>query len=219
VAVTPDGRYIVYNTPQAVRTLTVLPSDGSGAARTLATDYIDQVNTLIFSPDGRLASYNHLDSKQEKVVAVRTVVNVDDGREVAALPLRVGRGGYQFTRDGAAVSYIQNRAPSDKADVPAAVYTVPVAGGEPRMLFELPDARIDLVRWPDEKTAVMSAFSLETQVHNLWRWTAGSPKPVQLTTFPSGFIFEFVTSADGKTVYFTQGSNNRDIIKITGLIK
>ena len=32
-------------------------------------------------------------------------------------------------------------------------------------------------------------------------------------------IFEFVTSPDAKNIYFTQGSNNRDIIKITGLVK
>jgi hypothetical protein len=28
-----------------------------------------------------------------------------------------------------------------------------------------------------------------------------------------------IAMPDGKNVYFTQGSNNRDIIKITGLVK
>lgn len=214
VDVTPDGRHVVYNTPQATRTLQVLPIDGSGKPRTLATDYINQ---LLFSRDGKLVSYNRLDSSQQQVASSRVVLNFADGAPVATLPQRTG---YQFMPDGTSMTYVQPRSPAAKPPVTlATVFKVPVTGGDPQKLFDLPDARLDLIRWADDKTAVISAFSLKSPVHNLWRWTVGSAKPVPLTSFPSGLIFEFAISHDGKMIYFTQGANNRDIIKITGLVK
>jgi serine/threonine protein kinase len=214
VAVMPDGKYFFYNTPQATRTLMVLSTDGTGTPRQFAADYIDG---LTVSRDGKLVAYNRLDSSQKQVVSVLTVASFPDGSVIATLP--VGRG-YQFTPDGASLTY--NQLPQSATDkspgVPAAVFRIPVSGGTRQKLFDMPDSRIDVVRWTDDKTAIVAAFSLKSPVSNLWRWTVGSPKPVPLTDFRSGLLFEFTASQDGKMIYFTQGSNNRDIIKITGLI-
>ncbi len=215
IAATSDGKFLLYNTPQAPRTLMVLASDGSGSPRQLATDYIDG---LIFSRDGKLISYQKLDASQQKVVTVRTVMNFDDGRTIATLPPRRGD---QITPNGDAITFIElGKSATDKTPaVPATVFKVPLSGGAPQKLFDMADSRLDRVSWVDEKTAVVAAFSLKNPVSNLWRWTVGSPKPVPLTDFRAGLIFEFAASQDGKMIYFTQGSNNRDIIKITGLIK
>jgi eukaryotic-like serine/threonine-protein kinase len=215
IAATSDGKFLLYNTPQAPRTLMVMASDGSGSPRQLATDYIDG---LIFSRDGKSVSYQKLDTSQKQVMTVRTIVTFDDGKAIATLP---AGNGYQFTPDGTALTYIQpGQSATDKAPaVPATVFKVPVTGGTPQKLFDVPDSRVDVVRWADDKTAVVAAFSLKSQVSNLWRWTAGSPKLAPLTDFRAGFVFEFAASQDSKMIYFTQGSNNRDIIKITGLVK
>jgi serine/threonine protein kinase/Tol biopolymer transport system component len=215
VAVTPDGEYLLYNTPSALRTLMVLASDGhESSSRQLVTDYIDG---LIFSKDSKLVSYNRLDTSQKQVMSVRTVVSFADGKVV--VPTLPARNDYQFTPDGTAFSFIQPAPPPKEGalPVPPSVMKVPLAGGTPEKLFDLAESRIDVHRWVDEKNLVLGVRSTTKPVSNLWRWTVGSAKPLQLTNFPTGALFELAPSQDGKLIYFTQGSNNRDIIKITGL--
>ena len=137
-----------------------------------------------------------------------------DGKTIATRP--PGRGD-QITPDGSSVTYIQVGQTPEKTTL-STVFKVPLAGGQPQKLFAVPDARIDRVTWVDDKTAIVAAFSTKTSVSNLWRWTGGN-QLAPLTDFRSGFIFEFAPSPDAKMIYFTQGSNNRDIIKITGLVK
>jgi hypothetical protein len=98
-------------------------------------------------------------------------------------------------------------------------YKEPLTGGKPEKLFDVRDARVDRVSWADDETAVVAAFSTKNSVTVLYRWSAGAAALAPLTDFRSGLIFEFAASADARTIYFTQGSNNRDIIKITGLVK
>ena len=218
---TPDGKFLLYTTPQAPRTLMVLPSDGSGSPRQLATDYIGSpgsADALIFSRDGAFVSFNRLDPSKNQVTPVRAVVKFADGATVSTLP---AHNAYQFTADSAALTYVQPaQSATDKTPaVPATIYRIALNGGTPQTLFDMPDSRVDRVGWADDKTAVVAAFSLRSPVSNLWRWTVGAAKPVPLTDFRSGLLFEVAPSPDGKTIYFTQGSNNRDIIKITGLVK
>src|SRR6266545_3806409 len=163
------------------------PSDGSGTAQPIATDFIDQV---LFSPDGKLMSYNHLDTSQKQVGLQRAVVTFRDAKAVVSFPAQ-GRIGYQFTADGSALTYVQPQS----AAAPATIFKVPLPGGAPQKLVEIPDSRVDVVRWAAEKTAIIAAFSLKNPVSNLWRWTAGSPKVVPLTNFPSGLIFEYARLA------------------------
>src|SRR6266545_2224997 len=59
------------------------PSDGSGTAQPIATDFIDQV---LFSPDGKLMSYDHLDTSQKQVGLQRAVVTFLDGKAVVSGP-------------------------------------------------------------------------------------------------------------------------------------
>jgi serine/threonine protein kinase/Tol biopolymer transport system component len=211
VGVAPDGKYILYNTPRALRTLMVLASDGSGSPRQLASDFIDG---LIFSKDGKLVSYNHLDATQKQVVSVRAILSFDDGKTIATLK---GRANAQFTPDGTALSFGQAAPGPPAPPGPPSMMKVALAGGAPEKLFDMPDSRIDAHRWIDDKTVIVAARSTTIPVSNLWRWSVGSPKAVPITDFPNGVLFELSPSQDGKTIYFTQGALNRDIIKITGL--
>jgi serine/threonine protein kinase/Tol biopolymer transport system component len=207
VGVTPDGKYILYNTPRVLRTLMVLGSDGSGSPKQLATDFIDG---LIFSKDGKLVSYNHLDATKKPVQSVRAVLSFDEGKTIATVPARANA---QFTPDGTAFSFGQAASPP----APPAIVQVPIAGGTPEKLFDMPDSRIDAHRWIDDKTLVVAARSTTRPASNLWRWSVGSPKATPITNFPSGVLSEVSPSQDGRMIYFTAGSLNRDIIKITGL--
>jgi len=216
LGVTPDGKFLLYNTPQAPRTVFVLAADGSGTRRQLATDFIDG---LVFSRDSALLSYNRLDASQKQVVPVRTVMTLAGGRVVATLAPAPRTLDYQFTTDSTALTYIQAPPPPQVGAPPGipSVMRLPLAGGAPQKLLEMPESRIDVARWVDDKTLILAARSTTRPVNNLWRWTVGSPKPVAITNFPTGVIFEVSPSQDGKVMYFTQGSLNRDIIKITGL--
>lgn len=129
-----------------------------------------------------------------------------------------GRRADQITPDGANVSYIVLGQTAEKLPLSTA-YKVPIAGGTPEKLFDVPEARVDRVNWAEERTAVVAAFSATTNVSNLWRFTMGAGRLTPLTDFRSGLIFELAASQDTQKIYFTQGSNNHDIIKITGLVK
>jgi eukaryotic-like serine/threonine-protein kinase len=215
IAVTPDGKFLLYNTPQAPRTVFVMASDGTGK-RQLAADYIDG---LVFSHDSSRMSYNRLDASQNQVVPVRVVMNFADGKVLATLPPARGTLDYQFTPDGNALTYIQ-APPQPKPPAPPGVPSVmkiALNDGAPEKLFEMPESRVDVARWVDDKTLIVAARSTTRPVNNLWRWTVGSPKPIAITNFPTGVIYEVSPSQDGRIMYFTQGSLNRDIIKITGL--
>lgn len=213
VAVTPDGRFVLYNTPQAPRTLLLIPSDGGGAPRTLATDYIAE-GGVIFSRDGKIVSYQKFDTRQQQVATVRTFVNFDDGKAIATLPVSRGE---QITPDGS-LSYIRLGQTAAKTTL-STVYKTALVDGTPQKLFDVPEARVDRVTWVDDRTAIVAASSTKSNASNLWRWTAGGTQLSPLTDFRTGLIFEFAASQDAKKVYFIQGFNNRDIIKITGLVK
>jgi Tol biopolymer transport system component len=206
VAVSPDGKTILYNTPQVPRTLVSMPAEG-GAGTPLVTDYIE---LPVVSKDGRLLSYNRLISKGEETVTERVVLPLAGGPATAQFETGTGQN-YDFTPDGAALTYIdQNNS----------IWKRSLAGGVPAKLVEMPDARIDFHRWVDPSTVIIGARATapdKPAVTNLWRWTVGSAKPVALTNFPTGFLFEFGASTDGKTVYFIQGALNRDIVMIRGL--
>ena len=220
VAVTPDGKFLLYNTPQQPRTLFVLASDGSGSKRQLVTDYIDDPRVPpVFSRDGSRFSYNRLDASQNQVVPQRVVLNFADGSVLATLPQARGTSGYQFTPDGSAMTYIQAAASASAGAPPGipSVMRIALNDGAPQKLFDMPDSRVDVARWVDDRTLIVAARSTVRPANNLWRWTVGDTKPVSITNFPTGVIYEVSPSPDGKTMYFTQGSLNRDIIKITGL--
>jgi Tol biopolymer transport system component len=207
VAVSPDGKTILYNTPQVPRTLLAMPADG-GAGKPLVTDYIDQ---LIISKDSSRLSYNRLGKDKDGADVPERVVLPLAGGPVTA-QFETGKAqNYDFTPDGAALTYIEQNN---------SIWKRSLAGGSSTKLVEMPDARIDFHRWIDPSTVIIGARATAPDrpaVTNLWRWTAGSARPVALTTFPTGFLFEFGASTDGKTVYFIQGALNRDIVRIRGL--
>ena len=183
----------------------------AGAAAPLATDFIDGVNAITFSQDSRLMSYNRLVQTGATVVGERVVVPLTGGQPTATLQPAPRTSNYQFNFDATMYTYI---------DQQKAVMSVPLGGGTVSKLVEMADERIDLHRWIDAKTVVLAARSIAADkpaTTNLWRWTVGTPAPVQLTNFPTGIIFELSLSVDGKTLYFIQGALNRDIVLIRGL--
>jgi Tol biopolymer transport system component len=208
VAVSPDGKYVFYNTAQAPRTLTSMSADG-GTASPVATDYIDD-RGLAFSQDSKLMSYNRLVTGAV-VASERVLLPITGGQPIAKLQPAPRTANYQFNVDATLYTYI---------DQQKAVMSVPLNGGASSKLLEMSDARIDLHRWIDPKSMVLSARSTapdKPAATNLFRWSVGSQKAVQLTSFPTGIIFELLPSADGKTLYFIQGALNRDIVMIRGL--
>jgi len=204
LGVTPDGRYLLYNTTQAPRTLMRMASAGGGGTA-LVTDYIDG---LTFAKDSALISYNRLQTIGQRTVPVRVVASINGGAAVATIQPPPRASDYQFTPDAGALTYV---------DATSAVMRVPLDGGTPAKLFDMTDARIDVHRWVDAKTMLLRVFSPARSTSNLWRWTAGMPRPLPLTNFPSGLIFDFVPSPDGRTMYFTQGSFLRELVLIKGL--
>lgn len=207
VGVSPDGQTIFYNTPQAPRTLIAMPAEG-GAGKPLVTDYIDQ---LIIAKDSSRLSYNRLGrSKDNQIVAERVVLPLAGGPPITQFETPASAQNYDFTANASALTYIDKNS----------VMRLPLPRGAPTKLFEMPGSRIDFHRWVDPNTVIIGARSTapdKPPAGNLWRWTVGSAKPVPLTTFPTGFVFEFGASTDGKTVYFIQGALNRDIVMIRGL--
>src|SRR5262249_46759805 len=147
------------------RTLMVMGADGSSPKQVVA-DLAD-TGTLILSPDGKLLSYERV-VPGKVTTTERVVIPAAGGQPSGKFQPAPRTAKYQFTGDGTMYSYI---------DQQKAIMSIPFNGGTPTKLFEMKDQRIDLHRWTDAKTIVVSARSTapdKPQATNLWRWTVGS---------------------------------------------
>jgi Tol biopolymer transport system component len=112
--------------------------------------------------------------------------------------------------DSSALSYVTEQ---DGIDV---MVKWSVRGGTVSPLFRFRQGRIASFRWLRNGRTVL--FTARTpQAVNLWTWSVGSSEPRQLTRFPSGSVFAYSCSTDGKTTYFSQGYTTNDIVLIRGI--
>ena len=80
-------------------------------------------------------------------------------------------------------------------------------------LFPLPEGT-NALRWSPDGKGVQFVLALNGAA-NIWEQPmAGGPRK-QITNFPTGLIFDFAWSRDGKDLLLAKGETNTDVILLS----
>jgi Tol biopolymer transport system component len=69
------------------------------------------------------------------------------------------------------------------------------------------------LRWSPSGKAIQYLLT-RSGATNIWEQALSGGEPRQITNFPSGRIFDFAWSRDGKQLLLTKGSQSSDVILI-----
>jgi Tol biopolymer transport system component len=90
---------------------------------------------------------------------------------------------------------------------------VPSAGGEPRMIRDLP-AHFGRFRWTPDGRALAYSARYES-VGNIWLQPLDGSAPRQWTRWGTDPVFFFDWSRDGRRVAFSKGTVTSDVVKVS----
>jgi dipeptidyl aminopeptidase/acylaminoacyl peptidase len=201
VAVSPDGRQLLFIRTEAPRELWIVSVEG-GEPRKLVDDYVEEA---AFSPDGRSVAYVRIEEREGRVVPVWIVVPLEGGAPTASLRTPPRSRYARWLPDGSGFSFIDASGQSlQRITVNQEISSV----------FRVPEGQIVWYQWMKRDSRSMFLVVRKGQVSNIWKWTAGTPGPVAVTDFRIGNIFDFALSPDESRMVFTQGIVNRETVLI-----
>jgi DNA-binding winged helix-turn-helix (wHTH) protein/Tol biopolymer transport system component len=178
--------------------------DGTGAQQHLNT----AVNSAACAPDQRSVVFD----EQYDPQSIGTI-SIEGGPPVTSLGIPAPEIEWQMdvSPDGKFLAYFYSEM---MHGIPVAykIAIVPTHGVSPAQSVRLPRP-ISRFRWsPDGKGFDYLVDPFARQSNNLWHQSLTSGKPVRLTNFTSGRIFDFNWSADRKRLLFTRGDWNGDVV-------
>jgi DNA-binding winged helix-turn-helix (wHTH) protein/Tol biopolymer transport system component len=186
-------------TENKTATLTRVNEDGSNLMKLFSGD----VFYAICSPDGKFAYYVNR-HRPQKIWRVST----EGGGPTEIGPV-TGEGiasALSVSPDGKSLAYtfIQDRPIARKLAIQSA------SGGPPIKTFDVPGGTYR-VRWSAAGTSLQYLVT-QDGVTNVWEQPLVGGEAKQLTKFDSGQIFDFTSSFDHKTLFFTRGNVTRDVV-------
>jgi Tol biopolymer transport system component/DNA-binding winged helix-turn-helix (wHTH) protein len=169
----PDGRYIAFCRILKGETgIYIIPASGGTERRVRETLWQDQdhyqavfsAGGLSWSPDGELLAFSDRASRNENASSI-FLLSLDSS-EVRRLTSSPSRWDFnpEFSPDGQTVAFASGR----QEGFPVSIYTVPVSGGEERLLITGPSYEWGLAWTPEGRDVVLpdSAFALNPG----WLW-------------------------------------------------
>ena len=194
-------RYVVFDRLQAgkLELLRVDP-DGSNVLK-LAPN----VNDSVCSPDGEWVFYAQDDRKIHRI-------SIDGGTptDVLAVPGVGGAAGLAVSPDGTQLAFVYQEG----SPVPLTkLAVIPAGGGTPRFVSQTPlNARG--LKWSPSGKGLQYALT-RNGAGNIWEQPVAGGSAKQITNFPSGSIYDFAWSRDGKQLLVTKGTDSSDVILIS----
>lgn len=206
VAVTPDGKYILYRSRGEIWRIGM---DGSNP--TPLTSGRNDVHPQP-TPDSRAVVYASFRNWSPGIGGKPTLwrVPIDGGQPV---PLSdIAASVPQVSPDGSLMGceYFPRLDPQLS---PRFVAILKAQGGEPiQVLEQLPRAR-SFFTWAPDGSAIEFSDT-DGKVNNLWRMALSGGPPRKITKFESGLIAGYAWSRDGKALAFARGTTSRDIVLV-----
>ena len=195
----PDGKRVLYTTVHEGKSdLWRVQADGSSPVRIPATGLL--FGAAICSPDSQSAIY----------VADNAIWRIPlEGGKPTKLNVPLAFSGY--SPDGKLLFYISQTHQDTLLQSNFVVTSA--AGGAPLYNLGVPYGMQSPKFTPDGKAI---AFLLtRDRATNIWEQPLAGGPPVQLTKFPSGQMFAFAWSADGKQLAFSRGQNKTDVVMMS----
>jgi Tol biopolymer transport system component len=219
MAVSPDGRYVVFaGNPAGAPGLWRMEHDGSNLTRLVD----GWVKSLSFSPDGRWVVYTKVDRSATKPVGSLWKVSIEGGQPVQLVEPKVLLRYPAVSPDGERVAclYLDGNLEGDEASA-ARIAIFPYSGGEPLELFDVPpsalldNARLRL-RWSRDGRSVLYVDTHD-RVSNIWAQPIEGGPARQVTNFTTDYIYAFDWSRDGSTLAVSRASLNGDVVLVSGV--
>lgn len=216
VSVSPDGRYIAFSSSRSGDWDIWMTDIDGGNPKQLTGGGDGNRFQPSFSPDGKWVVYTFLSNRGPTMWKIPI-----DGSDSVQLSDRRARS-QAVSPDGKliACSYFGDQV-SSAGGLRMAV--VPIEGGPPAKIFDVrltPFARwrsftsLDQIRWTPDGRA-LTYIDTRGGVSNIWSQPLDGAKPVQLTNFTTGRIFNFDWSRDGKWLALARGSVTSDVVLIS----
>ena len=200
-SVSPDGHFIVFVSNRTGREhLWRIDADGRNPRE--LTHGAAEVDPS-FSPDGRWVFFRSLISGVGFVFRV----GIEGGEAVRLMDYRAGEP--VASPDGTLVAVFYRAAPTATNQLAV----VPSAGGEPRMIRDLP-AHFGRFRWTPDGRALAYSARYEG-VGNIWLQPLDGSAPRQWTRWGTDPVFFFDWSRDGKRLAFSKGTVTSDVVKVS----
>lgn len=197
-------RYIIFDSYTGTKSeLWRTDADGSNPTRLVQQD----INDEDCSPDGKWLVYA-TNSLSEGSKIYRMPIEGGTPTEIGSAP---GGGGWaHISPDGKFVAYdMQEGNP-----VPQLKYgIIPAGGGSPVLTLSRPSGSGPPHWAPDGKG--LDFLLTRKGASNVWEQRLAGGEPRQITDFPSGHIFGFSWSRDGKELYVAKGIRTSDVILIS----
>ena len=126
-----------------------------------------------------------------------------------SVPHQTGDPMLRVSPDGKWIAYLYEEA----RPAPEQIAIIPATGGTPAHLFPLPEDTPQF-RWSPDGSGVQFILT-HNGAGNIWEQPLTGAGRRQITDFPSGRIFDFAWSRDGKQLFLAKGEINRDVILIS----
>jgi Tol biopolymer transport system component/DNA-binding winged helix-turn-helix (wHTH) protein len=198
--VSPDGRYVVFvSNRTGQQHLWRMDADGKNplelthGAEDLAPD---------FSADGQWVIYKSAAADAGYLFRVP----VSGGEPVRVLSKMSGLP--TVSPDGKLIAFFYRAAPAATNKLA----TMPLAGGELRLISDLPEY-YGRFRWTPDGRAIAYADK-RSGTGNLWLQPLDGRPPTQLTNWGSNSVFYFAWSLDAKWLAYASGSQTSDVVLI-----
>lgn len=201
-SVTPDGRYIVFDSWRGGNVAHIWRMDiDGGNMKQLTSGSGDAIPHC--SPDGKWVAYTSSGPSIWKV-------SIDGGQPIRLTDKLTTRPA--FSPDGKliACTYRPDR------NSPWRIAVIPSEGGQPIKIFEtpVPISNFPVLRWTADGRAILYADE-HSGVGNIWSQPVDGGKPVQVTDFKSDFINTFDLSRDGRQLVVARGTLISDIVMMS----
>ena len=206
VAVTPDGRYILY---QSNGKIWRMNADGSGATQ-LTHGALD-VHPWP-SADAREVFYTSFDPWSPVIGGTPALwrVPIDGGAPLPIRPEPLSMA--RVAPDGRRLAAIYF-AGRDSRFAPRKLAVFPIAGQPPLLLIDLLPGAYSHSEWTHDGKALLSSATTAS-VGDLWRQPLEGARASRLTDFQSDLILDFAPSADGKKIVVARGNPSSDVVML-----
>ncbi|MGH9747129.1 MAG: protein kinase domain-containing protein [Candidatus Acidiferrales bacterium] len=157
------------------------------------------------SPDGKWLVYSNAGGTKFYRVSIDggtpTEITVPSSNGVPIL---------RISPDGNWIAYLYRE---DRPNAKAQIAVMPIAGGAPVHLLPLPEYSPQFHWSPDGKS--MQFLVTSRGAANIWEAPVAGGASHPVTKFPSGMIFDFAWSRDGKQLLIEKGATSSDVILIS----
>ena len=196
-------RYIIFDSYSGTKS-ELWRTDADGSNPTRLVD--ENINSEDCSSDGKWIVYDTNTSAGTKLF--RMPVEGGGSTEIADAP--GGGGAPRISPDGNFIAYdVQEGSP-----VPQLKFVVIPAAGGARVHEFLKPSGGSPPHWSPDGKGLQYALTRKGAA-NIWEQPLAGGAPHQVTDFPSGRIFSFAWSSDGKTLFVAKGNETRDVVLIS----